>query len=100
VEPNIVSALTTDEEQKISKWRASHGTGEAAALELANLGDRQLERAVDALKGVLVFGEFSKQPAAVAKEKEKEPEPTPAKLDALLAPTTIQPPVVTPAPKP
>ena len=100
VEPNIVSALTTDEEQKITKWRASHGTGEAAALELANLGDRQLERAVDALKGVLVFGEFNKQPAAVAKEKEKEPEPTPAKLDALLAPTKIQPPVVTPAPKP
>ncbi len=98
VEPNIVSALTTDEEQKITKWRALHGTGEAAALELANLGDRQLERAVDALKGVLVFGEFSKEPPAVAEEK--EPERAPAKLDALLAPTKIQPPVVTPAPKP
>lgn len=98
VEPNIVSALTTDEEQKIAKWRASHGTGEAAALELANLGDRQLERAVDALKGVLVFGEFSKKPEVVAEQK--EPERAPAKLDALLAPTKIQPPVVTPAPKP
>lgn len=96
VEPNIVSALTTDEEQKISKWRSSHGTGEAAALELANLGDRQLERAVDALKGVLVFGEFNKQPEAVAEEK--EPERAPAKLDALLAPTKIESPsVVTPA---
>lgn len=58
VEPNIVSALTSEEEMRISKWRASHGTGEAAALELANLGDKQLERAVDSLKGVLVFDAF------------------------------------------
>ena len=98
VEPNIVSALTTDEELKITKWRASHGTGEAAALELANLGDRQFERAVDALKGVLVFGEFTKQPAPVVEQK--EPERAPAKLDALLAPTKIQPPAATTPPKP
>lgn len=98
VEPNIVSALTTDEEQKIAKWRASHGTGEAAALELANLGDRQLERAVDAMKGVLVFGEFNKQPEPVAEQK--EPERAPAKLDALLAPTKIESPSVVQPPKP
>jgi len=58
VEPNIVSALTSEEELRIAKWRASHGTGEAAALELANLSDKQLERAVDSLKGVLVFDAF------------------------------------------
>jgi len=58
VEPNIISALTSEEETRVAKWRASHGTGEAAALELANLGDNQLERAVDALKGVLVFDAF------------------------------------------
>ena len=58
IEPNIVSALTSEEELRIAKWRASHGTGEAAALELANLGDKQLERAVDSLKGVLVFDAF------------------------------------------
>lgn len=58
VEPNIVSALTSEEEMRIAKWRAAHATGDAAALELANLGDRQLERAVDALKGVLVFDAF------------------------------------------
>jgi carboxyl-terminal processing protease len=58
VEPNIISALTSEEESRFAKWRASHGTGEAAALELANLGDNQLERAVDALKGVLVFDAF------------------------------------------
>lgn len=58
VEPNIVSVLTTDEEMKVAKWRNNHGTGEAAAIEIANLGDKQLERAVDALKGVLVFDSF------------------------------------------
>ena len=57
-EADIVSALTSEEELRIAKWRASHGTGEAAALELANLGDKQLERAVDSLKGVLVFDAF------------------------------------------
>ncbi len=61
VEPNIVSVLTTEEEMRVAKWRAAHGTGEAAAVELANLGDKQLERAVDALKGVLVFDSFSGQ---------------------------------------
>lgn len=58
VEPNIVSVLTIDEEMTVAKWRNTHGTGEAAAIEIANLGDKQLERAVDALKGVLVFDTF------------------------------------------
>lgn len=59
VTPDIVSSLTSDEESKVARWRLRHGTGEAAAIEIAALGDRQLERAVDALKGVLVFGAFA-----------------------------------------
>ncbi len=59
VTPDIVSGLTPDEEQKVARWRLRHGTGEAAAIEIASLGDRQLERAADALKGVLVFGAFN-----------------------------------------
>lgn len=90
VEPNIVSALTTDEEIRVARWRASHSTGEAAALELADLGDHQLERAVDALKGVLIYGEFNK-PQAVAAEEAKEPERAEPKLDVLLAPSKVQP---------
>ncbi len=65
-EPNIIAALTTEEETRISKWRAVHGTGDAASLELANIGDKQLERAVDALKGVLVFDAFVARPLAPA----------------------------------
>lgn len=75
VEPNIVSVLTTDEELRVAKWRAGHGTGEAAALELASLGDKQLERAVDAMKGVLVFAAFQAKAAPA-------PEPPPAKTPA------------------
>jgi len=77
VEPNIVSVLTADEELKVSRWRASHGTGEAAALEISNLGDRQLERAADALKGVLVFASFQ-----VKAPPPNVPRALPAKEDA------------------
>lgn len=85
VTPNIISTLTTDEELKISRWRNNHGTGEAASLDLANLGDEQLERAVDALKGVLVLRDFSTS-AAPQKSTAITPEPSPPKMNALMAP--------------
>ena len=81
VTPNIISALTTDEELKISRWRNNHGIGEAASLDLANLGDEQLERSVDALKGVLVFRDFN-APLTPAPKAAARP-----KMDALLAPS-------------
>jgi carboxyl-terminal processing protease len=62
VEPNIVSALTTDEEIKITQWRGSNTTGEARTLDLAKLGDRQLERTTDVLKGLLVYQQFNATP--------------------------------------
>jgi carboxyl-terminal processing protease len=92
VTPNIISTLTTEEELRVSKFRGAHRTGEAASLDLANLGDRQFERAVDALKGVLIYREFTKAPAtptapaAVA----KRPETPPTKFDALLAPADVK----------
>ena len=75
VEPNIVSALTSDEEMKIFQWRASNTTGEARSLDLAKLGDRQLERAADVLKGLMVYKEFNTpvkpQPAKEKTENSK-----------------------------
>ncbi|MFM2165781.1 MAG: hypothetical protein RIS79_152 [Verrucomicrobiota bacterium] len=50
----------------MAKWCGSHGTGEAAALEFANLGEKQLERSVDSLKGVLVFDAFVAHPLTPA----------------------------------
>ncbi len=85
VTPNIISTLTTDEELKISRWRNNHGTGEAAALDLANLGDDQLERAVDSLKGVLVLRDFNATTPPQPKVA-TPPEPAAPKMDALLAP--------------
>ncbi len=66
VEPDIISTLTTKEELAINKWRSAHSTGEAAALELASLNDRQLERAADALKGVLVYAQFKENQPAIS----------------------------------
>jgi carboxyl-terminal processing protease len=97
VEPNIVSTLTTKEELQINKWRASHSTGEAAALELASLGDHQLERATDALKGVLVYANFAKStvtaPTPPPVEKPK-PAPSPAKPKPKPEPALPSPPAV------
>jgi len=73
IEPNIVSALTTDEEIKISQWRNATTIGEARSLDLAKLGDRQLERATDVLKGLMVYEQFKKPepaPAAAAPKPE------------------------------
>jgi carboxyl-terminal processing protease len=88
VAPNIISALTSTEEAAVLNWRANHTPGDAAAWELTSLGDRQLERAVDVLKGVLVFQSFNSPVAAPAKPTVIEEQP---KLDALLAPPTQLP---------
>ncbi|MCE9519406.1 MAG: hypothetical protein K8R87_07635 [Verrucomicrobia bacterium] len=63
VEPTIVSALTSQEELRISQWRQSNTAGEARSLDLANLGDLQLERATDVLKGLMVYQQFNAAPA-------------------------------------
>jgi carboxyl-terminal processing protease len=77
VEPDIVSTLNVEEEIRVSKWRAAHGTGEAAAIEIGNLGDRQLERAVDALKGVLIFESFRPKEDPTAKSVKAPPPDVP-----------------------
>lgn len=79
VEPNIVSVLTTDEEMKVAQWRNAHGTGEAAAIEIANLGDKQLERAVDALRGVLVYSKFEARNSVIAPAPPDVPRALPAR---------------------
>ncbi|MES2596279.1 MAG: S41 family peptidase [Verrucomicrobiota bacterium] len=89
VEPNIVSVLSTEEEIRVAKWRVNHSTGEAAAIEIANLGDKQIERAVDALKGALVFESF--------KPREEAPKPAPVKAPPPNVPKALPMPV-TPAP--
>jgi carboxyl-terminal processing protease len=101
VTPNIISSLTTDDEERVRRFRLRHSAGEAAALELANLGDAQFERSVDTLKGVLVYREFNKPAAPVTPPVVQKPAPTPpVKMDALLAPTDLRGEPVAPTKKP
>lgn len=74
VEPNIVSALTSPEELRISQWRQSNTAGEARSLDLAKLGDRQLERATDVLKGLMVYQQFNAPPSEAPPAAEPKPE--------------------------
>lgn len=55
IRPNIIATLTPEEERAVMEFwsRGESVTGDAR--ELARLGDRQLERAATALKGVLLF---------------------------------------------
>ena len=55
IKPNITATLTPEEEKAVLEFwrRAESVTGDAR--ELARLGDRQLERAATALKGVLAL---------------------------------------------
>lgn len=74
IEPNIVSALTSDEELKVMQWRSGSSVGEARALDLANLHDHQLERATDVLKGLKVYEQF-KAPASAPPAANPPPQP-------------------------
>jgi len=61
VAPNIVSTVTPGEEKQLARWRnrANLSPEERSALE--KFDDRQLSRAVDALKAVLVYKGIDKK---------------------------------------
>ena len=54
ITPNIISTLTPQDEKRIFEWRNSHPQGSADPAQIEKLGDKQLERGVTALKGVLM----------------------------------------------
>ncbi len=63
VSPNIVSSLTPSEERLLAKWRMRKNLSEEERRPLAKFNDRQLERAIDVLKGILLVQKV-KPPAA------------------------------------
>ena len=100
VEPNIPAALTSTEEAAILQWRAASTRGETRALDLAKLGDLQLERACDVLKGLLIYQQFTKANEPVTKPGPAA-EPAPAPTLAPKPPTppaTLPPATTTPIP--
>lgn len=57
VAPNIRATLTAEQERLLLLARRDGSLGEADKKELANFHDTQLERAADALKGVMIYAE-------------------------------------------
>jgi carboxyl-terminal processing protease len=99
--PDITATLTPEEELRIFEWRRSRAQGNADPVQLAKLGDRQLERAVTALRGVMAFRARKQQPNGQPKPVEppkppENPAPSPAPPSASPAPT----PAPVPAPEP
>ena len=55
VAPTIRATMTADQERLLMLQRREEGSGEGERKELAGFHDTQLDRAVDALKGVLIY---------------------------------------------
>jgi carboxyl-terminal processing protease len=61
VTPNIHATLTPDEERLLMLSRRDDMLDDDAKRELAGFRDPQLDRAVDALKGVMIYAERTGQ---------------------------------------
>jgi carboxyl-terminal processing protease len=57
VEPTIRATLTAEQERQLMAQRREDAPDESERKPAANFRDTQLERAVDALKGVLIYSE-------------------------------------------
>ncbi|MEM7010949.1 MAG: S41 family peptidase [Verrucomicrobiota bacterium] len=72
VEPNIVAALTPQEEVMLMKWFRRNTLPPADKRAAEKWNDRQLSRAVDSLKGAIMYSQIM-----AANEPEPDPEPEP-----------------------
>ncbi len=113
--PNIVSTLTSEEEQQLMRWWQRDSLSPAERKKAENFHDRQLDRAVDAMKGALIYAQRktettkksvakdAKKTALPAVTKKPEPKavkkspPTPSKTPA--HPKTQKKPASTATPK-
>ena len=71
VVPNIEITLTPGEDQQLAQWRNRTNLSEEDQQSLEHFRDRQLERAVDAMKGALVYQKKKSPPT----EEKKNPTP-------------------------
>jgi carboxyl-terminal processing protease len=83
VNPNIVSTLTPDEEHQLMRWWQRDSLSPEERKEVKEYQDRQLIRAVDAMKGALVYTKREGKPDAGTKPVEPKPtkQSEPAKND-------------------
>ncbi|MEM7146757.1 MAG: S41 family peptidase [Verrucomicrobiota bacterium] len=75
VTPNIIVSLTPNEEKQLARWWRRDELSENEQERLEKFQDRQLTRAIDALKGALVYADLSKP-------NPQKPKPTPKKKPA------------------
>ncbi len=54
IPPDIISTLTPQQESSLATWRRNHPTASGDPQQISQLGDTQLERAIAALKALLV----------------------------------------------
>ncbi len=101
VVPNIVASITPDEERQLMDWWSRGGLPAEERRQLEEtFEDRQLTRAVDAMKGALIYTGASKQAEEkVTEEIEKEKEKT-AEDDAAHKKPESAPAPAKPEPKP
>jgi len=100
--PNIIATLTPDEEeQMMGHWHRDRLSPEERK-KLGKFDDRQLGRAIDAMKGALIFSSMRKPSEAKPQPKAKaKPESESAKPDSPKKPATApSPPKPETTPKP
>ncbi len=75
--PNIVATLTPAQEQQLGEWFSRSTLSPEERKKIENFTDPQLVRAVDAMKGALVYAGTPAQGAAAAAPAEGKPETEP-----------------------
>lgn len=102
--PNIVSTLTPEDELNLLRWFRRETLAQADREKIERWQDRQLARAVDAIKGALLFAElhgFSKPPMGEGQTPAPAAAAQPAKpATAVPAPATPAKPATAPASAP
>jgi carboxyl-terminal processing protease len=66
VAPNIVATMSPEEERQLLMQRREEVLSETEKREIANFRDSQLDRAVDALKGVMIYADRVSAPKSAA----------------------------------
>jgi len=102
VVPNIVATLTPAQEQALAEWFSKDTLSPEEQKKLENFNDPQLVRAVDAMKGALVYSMIrdGDEPATAAPAVEEKKEAMPAEKPAAASEKAPEKATAQPAPAP
>ncbi|MCF6312443.1 MAG: S41 family peptidase [Verrucomicrobiales bacterium] len=101
VKPNITSTLTSEEERQLMRWWRRDSLSPEERKKASNFQDRQLDRAIDAMKGALVYAKREGDTKAAAKKSpDKKPVSDPKPPSKEKVSPAKKAPVQTPSPSP